>query len=43
MTGRGPTLVMTRAAGRYATDAEPRAVKVLLRMHPFYRGFTIYL
>jgi hypothetical protein len=43
MIGRGPTPVVTRAAGRCATDAESLAVRVLLWMHPFYRGFTIYL
>jgi hypothetical protein len=43
MSGRGPTPVVTRAAGRCAADAGYLAVRVLLGMHPFYRGFTIYL
>jgi hypothetical protein len=43
MTGRGPTPMVTGAAGRCAADAESFAVTVLLGMHPFYRGFTIYL
>ena len=43
MTCRGPTPAVTGAAGRCATDAESLAVTVLPGMHPFYRGFTIYL